>query len=84
MKSPFFVFCIAVVVAFVYLVFYYEAPEWPDMGRDICAYERVFNSCMTSAQTNRLTGDHVVSQCSEVAINASYRRKKNIKQECLQ
>lgn len=84
MKSPFFVFCIAVVVAFVYLVFYYEAPEWPDMGRDICAYERVFNNCVTSAQTNRLTGDHVASQCSEVANNASYRRKKNIKQECLQ
>ncbi len=84
MKSPLVVVCVAVVAAFVYLVFYYEAPEWPDMGRDICAYERVFNNCLTSARTNQLTGDHVVSQCSDAANNVTYRRKKNIEPECLQ
>ena len=75
---------VAIVCFFTYFVFYYEPPEWPDMGRDMCAYERAFTNCMILAKSSGMTGDHIVSQCSDAGQSVALRRKKHIKPECLQ
>lgn len=84
LRNPFLYFCSAVAAVFIYFVFYYEAHEWPSRGRDMCAYERTFNNCLSAAKTNGVASENVVSQCSQVAQNISYRSRAKIKPECLQ
>lgn len=68
---------------FTYFVFFHDQAEGSTYGRDMCAYERVFSSCMILAKSSGMTGDHIVSQCSDAGQSVALRQKKRIKPECL-
>lgn len=66
------------LVAF-FIVLTLAGCEWT---LDVCNYERVFNNCMNTATQTGVSSTNFVSQCSDVAHNASMRHKTKVKPEC--